>query len=567
MIHTDSSNASDVPDVSKVLLSNSSHDDLEAAIVGASTNRSYADKNVAVTINSSDEVNDVYNFSADDSTFMQNAPAGSRSPIAAPLSPDRRDLVRSPPNPLRSRVMSAPDEVLEKEVGQWAQVTVATSLQSGKPATSGKGFTAISKWLSEAKGGFGMSSDGNGVKASERSTDAQSAVSDGSAPSTYGTMRRDVVMSSKDSHRSMSADARMGGNFSLAKVVKEPSDHSGSTDYRSDYSGVIRMSYDEENDFAIGRYNSEPAPKPPANNATPESGQPLVVFKEAWAAKQSRIQGTSPVGSLPGWRLLPIIVKSGDDLRQEQVVSQLIFQMYFIVKKMQVGVWIRPYGIIATSADSGVIEAIPDTVSLDVLRRCVPSYTSLIDFYERFYGDRTSEAFREARENFVKSLAGYSIICYLLQIKDRHNGNILIDNRGHIMHIDFGFVFGLTPGGNMGFEKAPFKLTQEMIELMGGLHSSTFHRYRDYCVKTFMALRKEHHRIVLLLEMMSHGSSHLKFFGADVHNTVEGLRARFCPDMNDSAAIERVHQLIDAAANNWTTTCYDKYQRYFTGVL
>jgi phosphatidylinositol 4-kinase len=102
--------------------------------------------------------------------------------------------------------------------------------------------------------------------------------------------------------------------------------------------------------------------------------------------------------------------------------------------------WLRPYGIIALTPDSGLIEAIPDTVSLDVLRR--RDYSSLLDFFVRFFGPENSAEFKKAQDNFVRSLAAYSILCYILNLKDRHNGNILLDRKGHIIHIDYGFMLG-----------------------------------------------------------------------------------------------------------------------------
>ena len=40
--------------------------------------------------------------------------------------------------------------------------------------------------------------------------------------------------------------------------------------------------------------------------------------REAWPAKEARLQSSSPLaGSVPGWQLTSFIVKSNDDLRQE----------------------------------------------------------------------------------------------------------------------------------------------------------------------------------------------------------------------------------------------------------
>ncbi len=55
----------------------------------------------------------------------------------------------------------------------------------------------------------------------------------------------------------------------------------------------------------------------------------------------------------------------------------------------------------------------------------------------------------------------------------RHNGNILLDVNGHIVHIDYGFILGLSPGW-WQFETAPFKFTNEYVDLMGGPESDSF---------------------------------------------------------------------------------------------
>lgn len=61
------------------------------------------------------------------------------------------------------------------------------------------------------------------------------------------------------------------------------------------------------------------------------------------------------------------------------------------------------------------------------------------------------------------------MISYILQVKDRHNGNILVDKeRGSLVHIDFGFILDISPANNLKFERAHFKLTEEMIKIMGG---------------------------------------------------------------------------------------------------
>ena len=106
-------------------------------------------------------------------------------------------------------------------------------------------------------------------------------------------------------------------------------------------------------------------------------------------------------------------------------------------------------------------------------------------------------------KNFIYTLAGYSLVTYLLQVKDRHNGNIMMCRDGCIFHIDYGFFMSNAPGKGVELEKKlPFKLTNEYVEALGGVDSTNFNKFRRYFYQAFNACRKHQHRILIVAKLM-----------------------------------------------------------------
>ena len=105
---------------------------------------------------------------------------------------------------------------------------------------------------------------------------------------------------------------------------------------------------------------------------------------------------------------------------------------------------LHPYQIISTGPSAGLVEFVEGTISLDRMKKSasMPSKSSLKDYFEFAFGSSYSPGHQKAQQNFVKSLVGYSLVTYLLQVRDRHNANLLLDTEGHIVHIDFGFILG-----------------------------------------------------------------------------------------------------------------------------
>lgn len=157
------------------------------------------------------------------------------------------------------------------------------------------------------------------------------------------------------------------------------------------------------------------------------------------------VQSLSPFGRLPGWTLRSFIVKAGDDLRKEVLAQQLIEYCQRIFQQEGVDIYLRPYQIVNTGHQSGLVEFLEGAMSIDRIKKLKPDKSmTLPEYFNLHFGDSYSFIYAKAVQNFVRSLAGYSLITYLAQVRDRHNANLLIDSDGHLVHIDYGFIFGGT---------------------------------------------------------------------------------------------------------------------------
>lgn len=269
----------------------------------------------------------------------------------------------------------------------------------------------------------------------------------------------------------------------------------------------------------------------------------------------------------PPYDLRAFIVKTNDDLRQEICCMQLMQICKEIFDHFGLGpmLFLKPYRIVCTGSNTGVVEVLTDSISLDALKKA-PGFTTLSNYFQKTYKSISEERLQIAKYNFVSSLAAYSLFSYLLQIKDRHNGNLLIDSEGHIIHIDFGFILSIAPGGSFSLETAPFKLTEEMVELLGGLDSPLFGDFVTAFTKGFIALQANCENILSAITLLAKQSTFPCFQNKPINNILEKLRSRFRSELNVKDAVKHCLDLITNSYNHYGTLQYDRYQYLTNGI-
>lgn len=296
----------------------------------------------------------------------------------------------------------------------------------------------------------------------------------------------------------------------------------------------------------------------------------IVCHGESWAEKSARMLREHESEEAEGvTEVVSLMAKSNDDLRQEVFVMQMIHYYKSVFAQAELPLWLKTYNILSVSKSTGLIEVLTDSTSIHGLKTSpgYPEEGGLRAYFEKTYGKPDSASFLAAQKNFMQSLCAYSLVAYLLGLKDRHNGNIMIDTRGHLIFIDFGFAMGMAPGHEFSFEKAPFKLTSEYIEVMGGSDSECFAEFKRLFVAGFQEARKSSQIALGLVEIMMHKSNYPCFTGFRYGNGIalKKFEKRLMLDVADKNVEKRALRLIKKSTDHFGTWFYDAFQQWSNG--
>ncbi len=186
------------------------------------------------------------------------------------------------------------------------------------------------------------------------------------------------------------------------------------------------------------------------------------------------------------------ILYKKEDIRKDQMIMNMIYLISSIVKQEEnIDLELITYNILPLNSKSGLIEMIHNSETIYFIQEKMN--TTILNFILESNEDNK---IKEVRDRFMKTIAAYSVITYLLGIGDRHLDNIMITKDGRLFHIDFGYILGNDPiMSNPGI-----KITTEMVDALGGINSKAYQKFTDLCTKIYNCLRRH---IDLFINMLS----------------------------------------------------------------
>ncbi|KAJ9155152.1 Phosphatidylinositol 3-kinase VPS34 [Pleurostoma richardsiae] len=292
-----------------------------------------------------------------------------------------------------------------------------------------------------------------------------------------------------------------------------------------------------------------PLPLDPEVKITGVAPEDTVVFKSSLHPIKVAFRTTTG-------RKYPVIFKTGDDLRQDQLVIQIITLMDQLLQKENLDLKLSPYKILATSTSAGLSQFVPSTSFQSIVNK-YKTNPALAYLKQNNPDDKAPLGVRkEAMDTFVRSCAGYCVITYILGVGDRHLDNLLLAPDGHFFHADFGFILGRDP---KPFAPA-MKLSREMVDCMGGVASDQFRQFKQYCFLAYTALRKSSNLILNLFGLMV--DANIPDIKLERDQAVLKVKERFQLEMNEENALRHFERIIDDSMNAFAPVVIDRLHEF-----
>ena len=229
------------------------------------------------------------------------------------------------------------------------------------------------------------------------------------------------------------------------------------------------------------------------------------------------------------------VYKGGDDMRQDQLVIQLIGLIDRLFKRVNLDLRLTPFKVISTSRNDGLMEFIDGALTIT---KILKDYGKNIQTFFRKHHPAPAPAKYgidpEVMENFIRSSAGYCVITFVLAIGDRHLENLMIKPSGHLIHIDFGWIFGRDPKP----WPSPMRLIPQMVAAMGGSESEDYARFKLYCCQAYRIMRSNAKLICNLLSLMADAGIKDLSIEQDPAAVILKVQDRLRLDLVDGASAE-----------------------------
>ncbi|KAL1510021.1 hypothetical protein ABEB36_004678 [Hypothenemus hampei] len=234
------------------------------------------------------------------------------------------------------------------------------------------------------------------------------------------------------------------------------------------------------------------------------------------------------------------IFKLGDDLRQDQLILQMITLMDKLLNKENLDLKLTPYRVLATGIKHGFVQFIHSTPVAEVLT----TEGSIHNYFKKYHPQENAPygIQPDIMDAYIRSCAGYCVITYILGVGDRHLDNLLLSQDGRLFHIDFGYILGRDP---KPLPPPPMKLSKEMVEAMGGVNSEHYQEFKKLCYTAFLHLRRHANLMLNLFSLMVDAT--VTDIALEPDKAVKKVQDKLMLDLGDEEAVHEMQNLIDSS--------------------